>query len=97
MSANSAQTSDKSDLVIYIDKANQVSTQVPHGWRRKLLDNNSIVYIAPNQQVISSMEQLTSYLLTSGTCKCHLACPFFLVRIFLRSSASLSDAKSIRV
>lgn len=89
MSANSSQISDKSDLVIYIDKANQVSTQVPRGWRRKLLDNNTIVYIAPNEQVISSMAQLNSYLLMSGTCKCHLACPFFLVRTFHRPHISL--------
>lgn len=88
MSANIAQASQESDLallnqdmVIYIDKANQVSTQVPRGWKRKL-DHNRIVYISPNQQVISSMEQLTSYLLTAGTCKCNLSCPFFPEELF---------------
>lgn len=82
MSANLAQSADKGELVIYIDKANQVSTIVPRGWRRKLLENNQIVYISPNQQVISSMEQLTNYLLLSGTCKCNLSCPFFLDELF---------------
>lgn len=82
MSENLGQSADKGDLVIYIDKANQVSTIVPRGWRRKLLDNNQIVYISPNNQVISSMEQLTNYLLMSGTCKCNLSCPFFLDELF---------------
>lgn len=69
------------DMVIYIDKANQVSTQVPRGWKRKL-DNNRIIYVSPSQQVIGSMEQLTSYLLTAGTCKCNLSCPFYAEELF---------------
>lgn len=77
----SVQNLDKNDLVIYIDKANQVST-VPKGWKRKLLENNKIIYITPSQQVISSIEQLKTYLLSDKTCKCNLICPMYLNEIF---------------
>ena len=71
---------DKNDLVIYIDKANQV-TEVPYYWKRKLI-NNKIVYITPSKEVINTVEQLNSYLLSDGSCKCGLSCPFFIEEVF---------------
>lgn len=68
----------KDDLVIFIDKiaATQVAT-VPLNWKRILIDNK-IVYITPSQQILRSISDVSTYLLSEGTCKCNLACPFFL-------------------
>uniref|UniRef100_A0A182M378 PWWP domain-containing protein n=1 Tax=Anopheles culicifacies TaxID=139723 RepID=A0A182M378_9DIPT len=45
------------------------------GWRR-ILRNKVIVYISPSNNVLHNYEQVKEYLLSSGTCKCGLPCPF---------------------
>ncbi|XP_052900657.1 mucin-4 isoform X2 [Anopheles moucheti] len=45
------------------------------GWRR-ILRNKVIVYISPSNTVLHNYEQVKEYLLSSGTCKCGLPCPF---------------------
>uniref|UniRef100_A0A182W4C9 PWWP domain-containing protein n=1 Tax=Anopheles minimus TaxID=112268 RepID=A0A182W4C9_9DIPT len=45
------------------------------GWRR-ILRNKVIVYISPSNIVLHNYEQVKEYLLSSGTCKCGLPCPF---------------------
>uniref|UniRef100_A0A0A9VRY9 Methyl-CpG-binding domain protein 6 n=2 Tax=Lygus hesperus TaxID=30085 RepID=A0A0A9VRY9_LYGHE len=46
----------------------------PFGWRR-ILNNGIIIYISPSNTALSSSDQVKSYLLTEGTCKCGLECP----------------------
>ncbi|KAL4618016.1 methyl-CpG-binding domain protein 5-like isoform X1 [Arapaima gigas] len=56
-------------------------TQVPIGWRREA-DSSRVVYISPSGSVLSCLEQVKSYLLTDGTCKCGLECPLILPKVF---------------
>lgn len=56
-------------------------TQVPIGWQRKL-ESTRVIYISPSGSVLSSLEQVKSYLLTDGTCKCGLECPLILPKVF---------------
>uniref|UniRef100_A0A182QGK9 PWWP domain-containing protein n=1 Tax=Anopheles farauti TaxID=69004 RepID=A0A182QGK9_9DIPT len=51
------------------------------GWRR-ILRNKVIVYISPSKTELHSYEQAKEYLLTAGTCKCGLPCPFNPERFF---------------
>nr|XP_023017334.1 nuclear receptor coactivator 6-like isoform X1 [Leptinotarsa decemlineata] len=53
---------------------------VPHGWKR--LNNGSVVYISPSNTALSSPEEVKEYLLTAGTCKCGLECPFKYDNVF---------------
>ncbi|XP_039613287.1 methyl-CpG-binding domain protein 5-like isoform X3 [Polypterus senegalus] len=57
------------------------AAQVPIGWQRKL-DPSGVVYISPSGSVLSCLEQVKTYLLTDGTCKCGLECPLILPKVF---------------
>lgn len=72
---------DKNDLVIFIDKSNQVIT-VPKGWKRILTDQNKILYITPSHNLICSLDEMSAYLTSPNCCKCGLSCPFFIDELF---------------
>uniref|UniRef100_A0A4W4F8X0 MBD domain-containing protein n=1 Tax=Electrophorus electricus TaxID=8005 RepID=A0A4W4F8X0_ELEEL len=55
--------------------------QVPIGWQRKV-EPTGVVYISPSGSVLSCLDQVKSYLLTDGTCKCGLECPLILPKVF---------------
>ncbi|KAG5852873.1 hypothetical protein ANANG_G00067140 [Anguilla anguilla] len=55
--------------------------QVPIGWQRRV-DCSGVVYISPSGSVLSCLDQVKSYLLTDGTCKCGLECPLILPKVF---------------
>ncbi|XP_007894539.2 methyl-CpG-binding domain protein 5 isoform X2 [Callorhinchus milii] len=55
--------------------------QVPIGWQRQV-DHNGVLYISPNGSVLACIEQVKTYLLTDGTCKCGLECPLILPKVF---------------
>lgn len=55
--------------------------QVPIGWQRKV-ESTGVHYISPSGSVLSSLEQVKTYLLTDGTCKCGLECPLILPKVF---------------
>ncbi|XP_076871815.1 methyl-CpG-binding domain protein 5 [Brachyhypopomus gauderio] len=55
--------------------------QVPIGWQRKV-EHAGVVYISPSGSVLSCLDQVKSYLLTDGTCKCGLECPLVLPKVF---------------
>ncbi|XP_041119774.1 methyl-CpG-binding domain protein 5-like isoform X4 [Polyodon spathula] len=63
------------------DKGGPPPAQVPIGWQRKA-DPNRVVYISPSGSVLSCLEQVKTYLLTDGTCKCGLECPLILSKVF---------------
>ncbi|XP_049537408.1 uncharacterized protein LOC125952111 isoform X3 [Anopheles darlingi] len=48
---------------------------VAPGWRR-VLRNQVIVYISPSEKMLYNLKQVREYLLSTGTCKCGLPCPF---------------------
>ncbi|XP_039602465.1 methyl-CpG-binding domain protein 6 isoform X2 [Polypterus senegalus] len=55
--------------------------QVPVGWQR-VADTGVVVYISPSSRVLCSVEEVTAYLLTDGTCKCGLECPLLVHKVF---------------
>lgn len=56
--------------------------QVPIGWQRKAEHAGGVLYISPSGSLLSSLEQVKTYLLTDGTCKCGLECPLILHKVF---------------
>ncbi|XP_041834982.1 methyl-CpG-binding domain protein 5-like [Melanotaenia boesemani] len=64
------------------DERQAVPVQVPIGWQRKAEHGSSVAYVSPSGSVLSSLEQVKSYLLTDGTCKCGLECPLILHKVF---------------
>ncbi|XP_024144622.1 methyl-CpG-binding domain protein 5 [Oryzias melastigma] len=57
--------------------------QVPIGWQRRAEHGGGgVVYVSPSGSVLSSLEQVKTYLLTDGTCKCGLECPLILHKVF---------------
>ncbi|XP_063321862.1 methyl-CpG-binding domain protein 5-like isoform X2 [Pelmatolapia mariae] len=64
------------------DERQAVPVQVPIGWQRKTEHGGGVVYISPSGSVLSSLEQVRTYLLTDGTCKCGLECPLILQKVF---------------
>uniref|UniRef100_A0A3P8TTJ0 Methyl-CpG binding domain protein 5 n=1 Tax=Amphiprion percula TaxID=161767 RepID=A0A3P8TTJ0_AMPPE len=64
------------------DERQAVPVQVPIGWQRKAEHGGGVVYISPSGSVLSSLEQVKTYLLTDGTCKCGLECPLILHKVF---------------
>ncbi|XP_034641345.1 methyl-CpG-binding domain protein 5 isoform X2 [Trachemys scripta elegans] len=57
------------------------AVQVPVGWQRRM-DQNGVLYISPSGSLLSCLEQVKTYLLTDGTCKCGLECPLILPKVF---------------
>lgn len=55
--------------------------QVPVGWQRRV-DHNGVLYISPSGSLLSCLDQVKTYLLTDGTCKCGLECPLILPKVF---------------
>ncbi|XP_040418055.1 methyl-CpG-binding domain protein 5 isoform X4 [Cygnus olor] len=57
------------------------AVQVPVGWQRRV-DQSGVLYISPSGSLLSCLEQVKTYLLTDGTCKCGLECPLVLPKVF---------------
>ncbi|XP_062822418.1 methyl-CpG-binding domain protein 5 isoform X2 [Anolis carolinensis] len=57
------------------------TVQVPVGWQRRV-DQHGVLYISPSGSLLSCLEQVKTYLLTDGTCKCGLECPLILPKVF---------------
>ncbi|XP_068165098.1 methyl-CpG-binding domain protein 5 isoform X2 [Antennarius striatus] len=64
------------------DERQAVPVQVPIGWQRKAEHSGGVVYVSPSGSLLSSLEQVKTYLLTDGTCKCGLECPLILHKVF---------------
>nr|XP_060632403.1 methyl-CpG-binding domain protein 5 isoform X2 [Anolis sagrei ordinatus] len=57
------------------------TVQVPVGWQRRV-EQHGVLYISPSGSLLSCLEQVKTYLLTDGTCKCGLECPLILHKVF---------------
>ncbi|XP_061432483.1 methyl-CpG-binding domain protein 5-like [Lethenteron reissneri] len=57
------------------------AVMVPVGWQRKV-ESHAVTYTSPGGSVLCSMEEVKSYLLADGTCKCGLECPLVLHKVF---------------
>ncbi|XP_062904678.1 methyl-CpG-binding domain protein 5 isoform X2 [Mobula hypostoma] len=63
------------------EKDGGAAVQVPIGWQRQV-DQNGVLYMSPSGSVLACIEQVKTYLLTDGTCKCGLECPLILSKVF---------------
>ncbi|XP_075055470.1 methyl-CpG-binding domain protein 6 [Mixophyes fleayi] len=57
------------------------AVQVPIGWQRRV-EPGTVVYVSPSGTILTSMDQLRTYLVTDGTCKCGLECPLNIYKVF---------------
>ncbi|MEE6471728.1 hypothetical protein FKM82_009350 [Ascaphus truei] len=57
------------------------AVQVPVGWQRRV-EPGTVVYVSPSGTIVTSMDQLRTYLVTDGTCKCGLECPLNIYKVF---------------
>lgn len=64
---------DKTDLMTKFN--------IAPGWRR-IKYNYEIIYISPTGAPLRNFSQVKEYLLSTGTCKCGLPCPFQLEAFF---------------
>ncbi|XP_071990987.1 methyl-CpG-binding domain protein 6 [Engystomops pustulosus] len=55
--------------------------QVPIGWQRRV-EPGTVVYVSPSGTILTCMDQLRTYLVTDGTCKCGLECPLNIYKVF---------------
>uniref|UniRef100_A0A672L8W5 Methyl-CpG binding domain protein 5 n=1 Tax=Sinocyclocheilus grahami TaxID=75366 RepID=A0A672L8W5_SINGR len=69
--------------------------QVPIGWQRKV-EASGVLYISPSGSVLSCLEQLKSYLLTDGTCKCGLECPLVLHKVSTPTHVVIDDSADVQ-
>lgn len=54
---------------------------IPFGWKRELHDSR-IVYKSPTDILLWSLDEVARYLMSDGTCKCGLECPFQIDQVF---------------
>lgn len=57
------------------------AVQVPIGWQRRV-EGGRVLYVSPSGTSLSSVDEVKTYLLTDGTCKCGLECPLVLHKVF---------------
>ena len=70
--------------------------QIPFGWKRELIDGQ-IVYYSPTNCCLRSLEELSKYLESDGTCKCGLECPLHISKAFNFEPSVVSKPYDIEV
>ncbi|CAJ1085590.1 proline-rich protein 36 [Xyrichtys novacula] len=63
------------------DGVHTTAIQVPIGWQRRV-DGGHVVYVSPSGTALASLDEVRTYLLTDGTCKCGLECPLIIHKVF---------------
>ncbi|KAK7884350.1 hypothetical protein WMY93_027473 [Mugilogobius chulae] len=63
------------------DGLHTTAVHVPIGWQRRV-EGSRVVYISPSGTSLSSLDEVKTYLLSDGTCKCGLECPLVLHKVF---------------
>ncbi|KAM9785821.1 uncharacterized protein mbd6 [Neosynchiropus ocellatus] len=63
------------------DGVHAASIHVPIGWQRRV-EGVQVVYVSPNGTALSSLDEVKTYLLSDGTCKCGLECPLIIHKVF---------------
>lgn len=63
------------------DGVHPAAIHVPIGWQRRV-EGGQVVYVSPSGTVLSSLDEVKTYLLTDGTCKCGLECPLIIHKVF---------------
>ncbi|XP_029974312.1 mucin-6 [Salarias fasciatus] len=63
------------------DGVHTAAIHVPIGWQRRV-EAGQVVYVSPSGTALSSLDEVKTYLLTDGTCKCGLECPLIIHKVF---------------
>ncbi|XP_034551525.1 proline-rich protein 36 [Notolabrus celidotus] len=63
------------------DGVHTTAIQVPIGWQRRV-DGGQVIYVSPSGTALVSLDEVKTYLLTDGTCKCGLECPLIIHKVF---------------
>nr|XP_020493806.1 proline-rich protein 36-like [Labrus bergylta]XP_029133931.1 proline-rich protein 36-like [Labrus bergylta]XP_029133932.1 proline-rich protein 36-like [Labrus bergylta] len=63
------------------DGVHTTAIQVPIGWQRRV-DGGQVIYVSPSGTALASLDEVKTYLLTDGTCKCGLECPLIIHKVF---------------
>ncbi|XP_020796487.2 methyl-CpG-binding domain protein 6 [Boleophthalmus pectinirostris] len=63
------------------DGLHNTAVHVPIGWQRRV-EGARVLYISPSGTSLFSLDEVKTYLLTDGTCKCGLECPLVLHKVF---------------
>uniref|UniRef100_H3D376 MBD domain-containing protein n=1 Tax=Tetraodon nigroviridis TaxID=99883 RepID=H3D376_TETNG len=59
----------------------QPTVHIPIGWQRRV-EGGQVIYVSPSGAALSSLEEVKTYLLSDGTCKCGLECPLIVHKVF---------------
>ncbi|XP_059092531.1 uncharacterized protein LOC131887828 [Tigriopus californicus] len=79
-------------VIATIDKKFTTTVRVPFGWRRLVL-SESVIYYSPSGVQLRSMDDVKTYLLREGTCKCGLECPIRIDESFDFDDTKHSEAQ----
>ncbi|XP_030589277.1 mucin-12 [Archocentrus centrarchus] len=63
------------------DGVHTTAIHVPIGWQRRV-EGGQVIYVSPNGTTLSNLEEVKTYLMTDGTCKCGLECPLIINKVF---------------
>ncbi|XP_078110747.1 uncharacterized protein mbd6 isoform X2 [Sander vitreus] len=63
------------------DGVHTTAIHVPIGWQRRV-EGGQVIYVSPSSTALSSLDEVKTYLLTDGTCKCGLECPLIIHKVF---------------
>ncbi|XP_029291837.1 mucin-12 [Cottoperca gobio] len=63
------------------DEVHTAAIHVPIGWQRRV-EGGHVIYVSPSDTALSSLDEVRTYLLTDGTCKCGLECPLIIHKVF---------------
>ncbi|XP_051280210.1 proline-rich protein 36 [Dicentrarchus labrax] len=63
------------------DGVHTTATHVPIGWQRRM-EGGRVIYVSPSGTALSSLDEVKTYLLSDGTCKCGLECPLIIHKVF---------------
>ncbi|XP_042264149.1 proline-rich protein 36 [Thunnus maccoyii] len=63
------------------DGVHTAAIHIPIGWQRTV-ESGQVIYVSPSGTALSSLDEVKTYLLTDGTCKCGLECPLVIQKVF---------------
>ncbi|TKS77336.1 Methyl-CpG-binding domain protein 5 [Collichthys lucidus] len=63
------------------DGVHITAIHVPIGWQRRV-EGGQVIYVSPSGTALSSLDEVKTYLLSDGTCKCGLECPLIIHKVF---------------
>ncbi|KAM4563541.1 uncharacterized protein mbd6 isoform 1-T4 [Odontesthes bonariensis] len=63
------------------DGVHGAAIHVPIGWQRRV-EGGQVIYLSPSGTALSTLDEVKTYLLTDGSCKCGLECPLIIHKVF---------------